>query len=184
YYMLIDPSAAPASDPRLTYPTYFRDPAAGRILAHSDWTSNNTMFDYRARWESINHQDGDGGQFEFFRKGEFLTKEMSNYDNNEVGLTSVYHNTLSLENHCADGTPANLQWYEGGEWANGGQWIEGMDAGDPSTLFSTGSGYVYASSNLTNLFNRPDFWSPNDAATDVTQATRSIVWLNSDYVVI
>jgi hypothetical protein len=184
YYLLLDPSAAAGTDPRPNYPTVFYDPGAGRIVAHSDWTATGTMFDYRASWISINHQDGDGGQFELFRKGEWLTKEMSNYDNNLVGMTTVYHNTLALQNWCADGTPANLQWFEGGEWANGSQWMEGMDAGDPSTLVSTGPGYVYATSSLTNLFNRPDVWSPNDAALDVTQATRSILWLNNDYVVI
>jgi hypothetical protein len=183
YYLLLDPSAAPGTDPRPNYPTVYFDPAAGRIVAHTDWTPNGTMFDYRASWISINHQDGDGGQFELFRKGEWLTKEMSNYDNNLVGMTTVYHNTLALQNWCPNGTP-NLGWFEGGEWANGSQWMEGEDAGDPTTLFSTGSGYVYASSNLTNLFNRPDIWDSNLSATDVTQATRSIVWLNGDYVVI
>ena len=49
---------------------------------------------------------------------------------------------------------------------------------------STGSGYVYAASNLTNLYNRPNFWTPAAAATNITQATRSIVWLNNDYIVI
>lgn len=68
------------------------------------------MFDYRASWESINHQDDDGGQFEFYRKGEWLTKEMSNYDNN----AAVYHNTLALQNYYVNGTPA-LQWFETGE---------------------------------------------------------------------
>ncbi len=184
YYMLLDPAAAAGTDPRPTYPAIFYDPGAGRIFAHSDWTSHNTMFDYRASWESINHQDGDGGQFEFFRKGEFLTKEMSNYDNNAVGLTSVYHNTLSLQNYCANGTPSNLQWDEGGEWANGGQWILGSNNGDPSTVMSSGPGYIYAASSLTNLYNRPDFWSPPDAAMSITQVTRSIVWLNNDYIVV
>ncbi|HXR36761.1 MAG TPA: hypothetical protein VN754_12465, partial [Candidatus Binataceae bacterium] len=186
YYLLLDPAAPAAPDPRPTYPTVFVDPAAGRILAHSDWSSNNTMFDYRASWSSINHQDGDGGQFEFFRNGEWLTKEMSNYDNNAVGLTTVYHNTLALQNHCscAGGSPANLQWFEGGEWANGSEWMLGLDAGDPATITSTGPGYVYAASNLTNLFNRPDLWSPADSATDITQATRSIVWFNNDYIVV
>ncbi len=33
------------------------------------------------------------------------------------------------------------------------------------------------------MYNRPDFWSPPDAAINITQATRSIVWLNNDYVV-
>jgi hypothetical protein len=186
YYLLLDPSASAPSDPRPTYPTYFRDPAAGRILAHSDWSASNTIFDYRASWESINHQDGDGGQFEFFRNGEWLTKEMSNYDNNALGQTTVYHNTLALQNHCAcsGGQPANLQWYEAGEWANGSQWILGLNAGDPLTISSNGPGYVYAASDLTNLYNRPDFWSPADAAIDITQATRSILWLNNDYIVI
>jgi hypothetical protein len=183
YFLLLDPSAAPGSDPRPNYPTVFYDPGAGRIVAHSDWTPNGTMFDYRASWISINHQDGDGGQFELFRKGEFLTKEMSNYDNNLVGMTTVYHNTLALQNWCPNGTP-DLNWFESGEWANGSQWMEGLDAGDPTTLFSTGPGYVYAASDLTNLFNRPDPWSANLSATDVTQATRSIVWLNNDYVVV
>src|SRR5260370_771877 len=100
YYLLLDPAAPAAIDPRPTLPTTFVDPAAGRIIAHSDWGSSNTMFDYRASWISINHQLGDGGQFEFFRDGEWLIKEMSNYDNNAVGLTTVYHNTLALQNHC------------------------------------------------------------------------------------
>jgi uncharacterized repeat protein (TIGR02543 family) len=183
YYLLLDPTAAPGTDPRPTYPNVIFDPAAGRIIAHSDWTANGTMFDYRASWISINHQDGDGGQFELFRKGEFLTKEMSNYDNNLVGMTTVYHNTLALQNWCPNGTP-DLSWFESGEWANGSQWMEGADAGDPTTLFSTGPGYVYATSDLTNLFNRPDIWDSTLSATDVTQATRSIVWLNNDYVVV
>jgi hypothetical protein len=186
YYLLLDPSAPTATDPRPTYLPYFRDPAAGRIVAHSDWGSNNTMFDYRASWESINHQDGDGGQFELYRNGEWLTKEMSNYDNNALGQTTVYHNTLALQNHCTcpSGKPATLRWYEAGEWANGSQWILGLNAGDPTTLSSNGPGYVYAASNLTNLYNRPDFWSPSDAALDITQATRSILWLNNDYIAV
>jgi hypothetical protein len=185
YYMLLDPAASSATDPRPGYPTYFIDPPAGRVVAHSDWSSTNTMFNYRASWESINHQNGDGGQFEFYRKGEWLTKGMSNYDNNGVGYTTVYHNTLALQNSCTcpGGQPANLGWFEGGEWTNGSQWILGENAGDPTTISSYGPGYVYANSNLTNLYNRPDIWSPPDAAINITQATRSIVWFNNDYIV-
>jgi hypothetical protein len=183
YYMLLDPTAPAASDPRPTYPTMFYDPAAGRIVAHSDWSATGTLFDYRASWMSINHQDGDGGQFELYRKGEWLTKEMSNYDNNEVGLTTVYHNSLALQIWSANGTP-DLSWFENGEWANGSEWILGANAGDPTTITSTGPGYIYATSDLTNLFNRPDFWTPSAGAVDIQQATRSILWLNSDYIVI
>lgn len=183
YFMLLDPTKPTAADPRPSYPTTFYDPGAGRIVSHSDWTPTGTMFDYRASWISINHQDGDAGQFEMYRNGEWLTKEMSNYDNNAVGLTTVYHNTLALQNWCAAGTP-NLQWYEAGEWANGSEWMLGLSAGDPVTVMSEGGGYVYAASDLTNLFNRPNFWTPSLAATNISQATRSILWLNSDYIVV
>ena len=183
YYMLLDPTAGPSSDPRPTFPLNYLDPAAGRVLARTDWTSNATWFDYRASWESINHQDGDGGQFEFFRKGEWLTKEMSNYDNNAVGMTTYYHNGLALQNWSANGTP-NLNWFESGEWANGSNWILGLNAGDPVTVASNGTGYSYASSDLTNLYNRPNIWAPATGATDITQATRSIIWLNADYIVV
>src|SRR5262249_55801071 len=183
YYMLLDPAAAAAPDPRPTFPTTFYDPGAGRIVAHSDWSATNTMFDYRASWESINHQDGDGGQFEFYRKGEWLTKEMSNYDNNLVGLTTVYHNALALQNWCSCVTPP-LNWFEIGEWTNGSQWILSANAGDPTTTTSTGPGYVYAATDLTPLFTRPTFWTPSNSVVDITQATRSIVWLNHDYIVV
>ena len=183
YYMLLDPGAAPATDPRPAYPLNFFDPAAGRVLAHSNWGTTGSWFDYRASWESINHQDGDGGQFEFFRNGEWLTKEMSNYDNNGVGLTTYYHNTLALQNWCANGTP-NLNWFEAGEWTNGSNWILGMNAGDPKTTTSNGTGYTYVSSDLTNLYNRPNVWTPAAGATDIAQATRQVVWLNSDYLVV
>ena len=183
YFLFLDPNRAAIADPRPGYPTTFVDGPAGRIVAHSNWSASGSMFDYRASWISINHQLGDGGQFELFRNGEWLTKEMSNYDNNALGMTTPYHNTLGLQNWCANGKPSNLQWYEAGEWNNGSQWMEGWAAGDPSTLTSTGPGYVYAASDLTNLYNRPTY-SSTDTAVSVTQATRSIMWLNNDFVVV
>ena len=182
-YMIMDPAAAAPTDPRPSMPLNFYDPAGGRLLARTNWNANATWFDYRASWESDNHQDGDGGQFEFFRNGEWLTKEMSNYDNNGLGLTTYYHNTLALKNWNVNGTP-NLNWFETGEWTNGSQWILGLNAGDPVTVNSTGSGYSYVSSDLTKLYNRPNIWTPSQGATDITRATRSILWLDADYVII
>jgi len=182
-FLLMDPTASAPTDPRPTYPLFYVDPAAGRVVAHGDWGLNNTMFDYRASWESINHQDGDGGQFEFRRNNEWLTKEMSNYDNNAVGMTTRYHNSLGIQNWCANGTP-NLSWFEAGEWANGSQFILGLNQGDPVTVTSSGANYVYATSDLTKLYNRPDQYTAANAAIDVKQATRSILWLNNDYIVV
>jgi hypothetical protein len=184
YFLLLDPAAAPATDPRPSFPTIFHDAPAGRVVARSDWGPNATMFDFRASWISINHQDGDGGQFELYRKGEWLTKEMSNYDNSGAGQTTPYHNTLALKNWSPNGTP-QLQWYEAAEWANGSQWMLGLNAGDPTTTTSSGPSYVYASSDLTNLFNRPGSrWVTGDDATDILHASRSILWLNDDYIVV
>ena len=183
YFLLFDPAAPTAPDPRPGLPLEFYDPGAGRVVAHSDWTPGNTMFDYHASWESINHQDGNAGEFEMYRKGEWLTKEMSNYDNNEVGLTTYYHNTLGLKNWCAAGTP-NLGWEENGEWDNGSQWMWGESAGDPVTLTSSGAGYVYITTDMTNLYNRPDIWDSTQNVVDITRAQRSIFWLNKDYIVV
>ncbi len=70
--------------------------------------------------------------------------------------------------------------------------MEGENAGDPTTVISSGAGYVYAASNLTNLYNHPngyDYeangqWLVTDPITNITQATRSILWLNNDYLVV
>ncbi len=196
YLLLLDPNAAPATDPRPAFPSLFYDPAAGRILARTDWTPNATVFDYRASWISINHQDGASGEFGLFRKGEFLTTEMSNYDNggNGNGASTTFHNTLGLQNDCAG--CANVNWASAGvdepAWLNGSQWMEGENAGDPATVMSNGPGYVYAASNLTNLYNRAngeDYqvngkWLVTAPINDITQATRSVVWIDNDYIVV
>jgi hypothetical protein len=183
YFLLLDPTQAAAPDPRPNYPTVFVDAPASRIVAHSNWTTTSTMFDYRASWNTIDHQNGDGGQFEMYRNGEWLTKEMSNYDSNYDGVTTLFHNTLALQNWCPAGTP-NLNWFETFEWANGSQWILGLNAGDPTSVSSNGAGYVYAASNLTNLYNRPNIYSPAQSAVAISQATRSILWLKNDYIVV
>jgi hypothetical protein len=196
YVLLLDPSAAPATDPRPNFPTLFYDAPAGRVVAHSDWTPNGTMFDYRASWVSINHQDGGSGEFGLFRKGEFLTTEMSNYDEggNGNGSTVTYHNTLGLQNDCSNCSSVN--WPQAGidtsVWSNGGQWMENENAGDPATAMSSGSNYVFAASDLHNLYNRPhgeDYevngqWMVTSPIADITQATRSVLWLNNDYIVV
>ena len=42
------------------------------MLSRTDWTPNATMFDFRCSWISINHQQADANQFEFYRNGEWL----------------------------------------------------------------------------------------------------------------
>ena len=182
-FLLLDPTAT-TTDPRPAYPTAFYDASQGRLIERTDWSSGATLFDFRCSWISINHQQADANQFEFYRKGEWLTKGVANYDNNEVGLTTDYHNTLSLKNWCTNGTPANLGWWEGPFWANGSQWQLDGNAGDPTALASVRADYTYTFGDTTSLYNRPSVWTPANAALDILHASRSMVWLKPDHIVV
>ena len=182
-FLLLDPNAT-TTDPRPAYSTSFYDPGAGRLVDRTDWTPSATMFDFRSSWQSINHQQADAGLFELYRNGEWLTKSVANYDNNVYGLTSPYHNSLGLENWCANGFPANLGWWEPLFWTNGSSWQLGDSAGDPVTISSVQTAYDYLYTDMTELYNRPSPWSPANAALDILHASRSIIWLKPDYIVV
>jgi len=181
-FLLLDPAAA-TTDPRINYPTAFYDPGQGRVIDRTDWSTNATLFDFRCSWESINHQQGDANQFEFYRKGEWLTKGVANYDNNDNGQSSDYHNTLTLQNWCSNGIPTDLDW-ELPFWTNGSQWPLAINNGDPVTDASVQTNYTYAYGNTTQLYNRPDYWNPPNAALDIVNTSRSILWLKPDHIVV
>ncbi|MEK7254037.1 MAG: T9SS type A sorting domain-containing protein, partial [Bacteroidota bacterium] len=180
YFLLLPPGVSDPPDPRPAMETTFLDPAWNRVLARTEWTPDCSWFNWHCHWTKINHQAGDGNQFEFYRKGEWLTKERSGYTNDNIGTTSEFHNTIALQNDV----PANMQWYEGPISERGGQWKEGLNAGDPSVKTSFGDGYVYATGDATNLYNRPNQWTPANAAMDIEHASRSIVWLKPDHIVV
>lgn len=184
YFLSQDPATlVPPVDPRPTLPTVFYDQKQGMLLAQSDWTTNRSSLFWRCCWISINHENGDGGMFQFLRHNEFLTKEFTGYDANDYGQASLYHNTLALQNYCPAGTPG-LAWFEGGLWATGSQWQLGECAGDPTERASAGSNYVYAFGDLTPLYNRPSPYSPENACLDILQANRSLLWLKPDHLVV
>jgi hypothetical protein len=97
YFLLFGPAGGGA-DPRPSLPTQFVSPAIGTVYARSDWGKTASWFAYRCSWETINHISGDCGQFQYWRKGHFLTKEWSNYTADGYGYTSRYHNVLGLQN--------------------------------------------------------------------------------------
>lgn len=179
YYLLLNPSGSNPADPRPTIATTFVDPARPRVLARTDWSANATWFDWQCPWITLDHQLGDANQFELYRKGEWLIKERSGYGNDQLAYTSEFHNTLALQNDV----PANLAWFETVTSQRGGQWILGQNAGDPSSITSVGSNFVYATGDATSLYNRPQS-SPANSATDILYAVRSIVWLKPDHVIV
>ncbi|MEZ4733647.1 MAG: Ig-like domain-containing protein [Caldilineaceae bacterium] len=187
YFLMFDPAVDAQSipDPRPALPTTFSMPAIGRILARTDWSANASWFTYKCGWLTINHQNGDCNQFEFYRKGEWLTKERSGYANDMILMTSDYHNTLALQNTATSGTTQPyLQFFEVETWQRGGQWTNGQNAGDPTVITSFGNNYIATTGISTNLYNRPDQWNPGNSIVDILHASRSLVWLKPDTIVV
>jgi hypothetical protein len=185
YFLTLDPATlAPPADPRPALPRLFYDASQGTLVGQSDWTADRSMLHWRCSWNTINHQNADGGLFQFFRKGDFLTKEYSGYDAYGYGQASWLHNTLALQNDCPAGTPQNLQWFETPLWETGSQWMLGTDAGDPMTYASGATNYVSTYGDLTRLYNRPSFYTPANAALDILHASRSLLWLKPDHIII
>jgi len=182
YFMLLDPRLPPAPDPRPKLPLAFQDVPFGHIIDRTAWAPNAAQFDFLANWISINHQQGAAGQFEFYRNGEWLTKQLDNYDDHLNGQSSMWHNMLSLQNWCSAGDP-NLGWGEP-LFVNGSEYMLGESAGDPVVLTSSSPGYTYACADLTPLFNYPEFWEPQIAAMDILQATRNILWIKPDHIIV
>lgn len=174
YFLLLPPGNSNPPDPRPAMEKTFWDNSWQKVLARTDWTPNARWFNWQCHWTKINHQAGDGNQFEFYRKGEWLTKERSGYTNDNIGTTSEFHNTLALQNDV----PPYMQWYEGPISQRGGQWKEGLNAGDPTATKSFGENYVYATGDATNLYNR------YSGASDIEYASRSIVWLKPDHIIV
>ncbi|MEA2593585.1 MAG: hypothetical protein QOF01_54, partial [Thermomicrobiales bacterium] len=75
YFLLFDPAAPPPRDPRPGLPLSHFAPGLGRLFARTSWAEDATWFTYALGWIGIDHQHAEGNQFEFYRNGEWLTKE-------------------------------------------------------------------------------------------------------------
>jgi hypothetical protein len=175
YFMLFDPAAPAAPDPRPSLPLGYFDPGLGHLFARTDWSPNASWFTYQLGWSRIDHQHADGNKFQLWRKGEWLTKERSGY-----GLQiacSDYKNALGLQNDAPDhNAPGDYGNYE---WLRGSQWTYVNDGPGKILASSSGAKYTYALGDATTLYQ-----STYEKATDVTHASRSIVWLPPDRVVV
>lgn len=175
YFLLFDPTTPAPADPHPGVSLVHFSPGIGRLLVRTGWEAEATWFTYALGWIMVDHQHCDGNQFEFYRRGEWLTKERTGYGFN-IGC-SDYHNTLALENdrpdHDAPDDYRHIQWQRGSQW-----W--GEPAGDPEILaMSVVPGYVYALGDATRLYNSDD-----ENATDILHASRSILWLRPDHIVV
>jgi hypothetical protein len=178
-FMVFDPTASAPTDPRVSgYPLDYYAAGEPRYAGRTDWTANASWFTYRCSWEMQDHQHQDCGMFEFYRKGEWITKARHGYpdDVTQYGLLSTDETqgfTIFNGNDTGNAATTLLS-------GRGSQWETGTSSGDPTTIASYGPSYFYAQSDSTNLYNSTHYGT----FTDVTHASRSILWLKPSIIVI
>jgi hypothetical protein len=178
YFMMFDPGQAAPTDPRGSQPLSHFAPSLGRLQARTSWndTADVRMLDIKLSFNSVDHQHGDGNMFDFWRKGEWLTKELSAYG--AGAAMSEFKNTLTIQNN----PQANVGGYHAPFLARGSQFIGGAHDGDPSVLVrGTASDYLVFTGDSTNLYN---YGNDGVNAREVTHASRSLFWLQPDTVVV
>ena len=177
YFMLYDPGAAAASDPRSQIALDHFAPGLNRLLSRTSWDSQASWFNYSLSWSLIDHQHANGNQFEWYRKGEWLTKQRTGYADIAEGIaSSEFSNALAIENDrpLRDDSDWRIDL-----WRRGAQWNL-VAAGDPQLVaHSSSAAFSYATGDATNLYN-----SSNENVSDVLHASRSIVWLKPDTLVV
>jgi hypothetical protein len=172
YFLVFDPQAAQPADPRPQLPLTHFAPGLNRLLARTCWCPEARVFTYALSWNEIDHQRGDGNDFGFYRDGEWLTKQRTGYRSG-ASFTD-YHNSVTIENDEPEHTDD-----ERVIWRAGSQWVL-EPAGDPRLVArSVGQGFVFATGVATKLYN-----SPHEGVTDVAHASRSIMWLQPDTIVV
>lgn len=178
YFMLFDPAAAIAADPRPALDTAYLAPGLNRLFSRSSWATDAAWFTYALSWNSIDHQMADGNSFAFYREGEWLTKGRVGYANIAEGIaSSEFYNTIVVQNdrpadHDDDDWRIDL-------WRRGSQWNYVND-GDPALLaVSQQPAFAYAYGDAMPLYN-----STSEGATAVSRAERAVVWLKPDHIVV
>jgi hypothetical protein len=86
---------------RVTAATWHYAPSLGRLQARTSWNdaADVRLLDMKLSWNTIDHQHGDGNMFDFWRKGEWLTKELSAYG--AGAALSEFKSTLAIQNDPA-----------------------------------------------------------------------------------
>ncbi len=174
HFLITDPDAPPARDPRPAIPRFIRAEGLGWVLARTDWTDQATWFGAHAGWASIDHQHGDGGDFFFYRRGEFITKERAGYGG--PFECTDQHNGVAIENAAPERNEGQRRLYH----ERGSQWILSHNQDAATRGAGEGTGWVHAAYDTTGLYN-----STYENVGDVEHASRGLTWLSAvDAVVV
>jgi hypothetical protein len=175
YFLLLPPDEAEPEDVRPEYPTRFFAEGSNRVLARTDWSAAGTWFVYSLPWLAVDHQQAEANSMEFYRNGEWLTRNRTGYGF-QIGSTD-WKNTASVENDRPDRPDDD---YRIGIWESGSQWVADEEIGDPQLVArSFGDGYVHVTGDATNLYN-----SSHESVHSVGHVSRSLVWIEPDHVVV
>ena len=181
YFLLFDPKASPATDPRANEPaSYFAsfDPVGtmGHIFSRSTNADPAGYLDYRLGWNRIDHQHGDGNSFDLWYNGVWVSHRWAGYGV-RTGC-SDYQNTACFggwpETDPQGGDQGTVPWAAGSEFSY-------EDLADPHYLArSLAPNYLFASGEAAPLYNNYTYIDKRL----VTQAIRSLFWLKPGLVII
>lgn len=181
YFLLFDPEAPATSDPRPQQPLTFyaqHDPAGkmGMLTARSDATPDATYFHWRLAWNRIDHQRADSLGFGLWKNGIWFTKIMTGYG--ALQGCSEFRNNLALKNGATLFPGANYEATV--NHPRGSQWDYGCAQDPEITRRSLGAGFIHFDGDATGLYN----WFDKPQQQNILHASRSIVWLKPDHVII
>jgi hypothetical protein len=182
-FMAFDPASANQvasgtyPSPHENTPTYHFAHGPGRISNRTSWGDDTRWLNYKLSWSTIDHQHGDGNMFDFYRKGEWITKERSGYGN--IMGSSDYKNTLTIKRNT---DALGLTGFHGLHLQRGAQ-LRIVNEGDPQYMaLSHRSNYLSVTGDATKLYNYvPDYGTP---VKNLSHVSRSLFWIKPDYIVV
>ncbi|MCA9630654.1 MAG: hypothetical protein KC766_23445 [Myxococcales bacterium] len=172
YFLLFDPSAKPAADPRAKVQPHHLASGTGRLAVRESWKPDSAWFNFNCGWAEIDHQHGDAGDFGLYLQGEWVSKERVGYGG--AFERSLSHNTLAVENSRPD---HHDDARRRGLWESGSQWVLGH-TGDPVLRSHVGEDYVSTRCNMGGMYN-----SAYEKVSDVEAVERHLLWLRPNVVV-
>ncbi len=161
--------------------TYF-SPGTDWIFLRSNWSTQATYSTFNATWTNIDHQFMDGGHFNIWKNGEYLTRQVRHYD---------FVFTVQGKQQRYDGETSNILLiqsdYEDNEYINAMGSPEFFEsAGEPKISRYRANAdplFAYACADLGASYNRVyDEWGGN--SNRVRSYTRQFVQISPDYFVI
>jgi hypothetical protein len=166
----------PARDPRPRLEPAHHAQGLGRVLARTGWQPTDRLFTLEAGWIGIDHQTAGGGDFGFFRKGEWLTRRRVGYG--DVGSSSDQHNTICMQNarpsHGQPGDYRHVLWQRGSQWT-----VELSNGPARFSSYADSPSLLAATVDLTPLYQ-----STYEGSTQVGHVSRSVVWVKPDHLIV